>query len=312
MAKKTKIELKAENDSLKKEAAILRESLDKAHKAHVAPVSPITRVKRSTKEDRIRVQIPDSHGCFRDKGAVDAFLRDLKYLDPDEIVMTGDHVDCGGFLAAHHTMGYVAQMDYTYEQDIAHANEFLNAIQKNAPRARIHYLAGNHESRVEAWCCTQALMTKSDADYLRKAFCPEYLLDLKGRGISFYRRSVRYMGLPVPGCIKLGKMHYIHEMGCAKNAAAQLVVKVGGNVRFGHTHRAQTEFIRTVAAGVICGLNPGCLCEIQQYYNHTKLTDHSHGYGCDLIAPSEHFLPLNVPIVNGVSYLTSLMGRMQE
>ncbi|MBA3761753.1 MAG: metallophosphoesterase [Chthoniobacterales bacterium] len=310
MAKLTKVELKAKADALAKENVELRASLAQAHAAHVAPFTPIKREKRNTREDRVRVQIPDSHGMYADSGAIAAFLADLKDLDPDEIVMTGDHVDCGGFLAAHHTLGYVAQMEYSYEQDIAAANEFLNAIQANAPRAKIHYLEGNHEGRVERWCVTQALGNKGDAEMMRKVFAPQYLLDLKGRGIPYYRRSVQYMGLPIPGAIKLGKMHYIHEMGCAKHAAADIVARFGGSVRFGHTHRSQSEIIRNVAAGVLGAWNPGCLCILQQYYSHSTLTNQSHGYGVELITPSDHFLSLNVPIINGISHLSALMRRM--
>ncbi len=309
MSKLTKVQLKEQSDALKKENESLRKSLKEAHDAHVNPIKvPI--VKRNIREDRVRVQIPDSHGMFANDAAIAAFLTDLKDLDADEVVMTGDHVDCGGFLAAHHTLGYVAQMDYSYEQDIASANEFLNAIQKAAPRAKIYYLEGNHEQRVVRWCITQSLGQKKDASYMAKAFAPEFLLGLKDRGIPYYRRDTMYMGLAIPGAIKLGKMGYIHEMGCSKHAAAAIVQRFGGSVSFGHTHRVQSDLIRTVSTGVIGAWNPGCLCDLQPLYMHTNLTDWSHGYGVELIAPSDHFLRLNVPIINGVSHLSSLMRRM--
>jgi hypothetical protein len=75
----------------------------------------------------------------------------VKVLDPDEIVLGGDIVECGGWLAKHQPIGYVAYCDYSYQEDIGAANWFLDELQKAAPRAEIHYIEGNHEDRVERW-----------------------------------------------------------------------------------------------------------------------------------------------------------------
>jgi hypothetical protein len=54
-----------------------------------------------------------------------------------------------------------------------------------APKARIDYIEGNHERRVETWCVTQSLRNSKDAEFLRRAFAPEFLLNLKERGIPY-------------------------------------------------------------------------------------------------------------------------------
>ena len=107
------------------------------------PPKPVPRKRR--KEDFVRVIANDVHGQMMDRDAVEAFLRDLKEWDADEIVLNGDIVECGGFLATHHTLGYVAQTEYSFQEDIAAGNWFLDEIQKAAPRAKIHYIEGNHE-----------------------------------------------------------------------------------------------------------------------------------------------------------------------
>jgi hypothetical protein len=103
------------------------------------------------KDDIVRVVASDLHGMKQHAAAVQAFLGDLKVLDPDELILNGDMTDCGGFLAQHHTLGYVAEVEYSYEEDTAAANRFLDACATQAPHARLEMLEGNHEGRVERW-----------------------------------------------------------------------------------------------------------------------------------------------------------------
>ena len=58
----------------------------------------------------------------------------------------GDHLDCDGFLAQHHVWGFVAETEYTFEDDVA-ANVMLDSVQKICPKAKLTYLSGitNHE-----------------------------------------------------------------------------------------------------------------------------------------------------------------------
>ena len=78
---------------------------------------------KSKKTDYIRFVIPDVHGCKMHRPSVSAMLGDLESLNPKEIVILGDFLDCGGFLAQHHTLGYVEQSTYSFDQDVAAAND---------------------------------------------------------------------------------------------------------------------------------------------------------------------------------------------
>lgn len=118
--------------------------LKQARGTRIEPVKQPPKA-RPGKDDFVRVIIPDSHGDHIARHAAAAFLADCARLNPHEIVMLGDHLDCGGFLAQHHTMGYVAETETSYEADVMATNQFLDEIQKAAPRARIKYLEGNHE-----------------------------------------------------------------------------------------------------------------------------------------------------------------------
>lgn len=274
------------------------------------PVRYVSRPGRKAhRGDLVRVLIPDTHGAKVSPDALAATLADIKALAPHEIILLGDHVDCGGFLAQHHTLGYVAETDYSYEDDIAAAAGLLDTVAAAAPSARIDYIEGNHERRVETWCVTQTLRHSRDAEMLRRAFAPEFLLGLQHRGIRYYRQGEFYDDLPVPGVIRRGKCYFTHGFTTAKHATASAQIKTAGNIVFGHTHRAQSDITRRLGVGTVGAWNPGCLCELQPLWNHTSPTEWTHGYAVQLVAPSGEFLHLNVPIVTGKSLLTSLFNR---
>lgn len=254
-----------------------------------------------------RVAVPDTHGSIVDPHAIQAFLADLEVINPAEIVMLGDHLECGGFLAEHHTLGYVAQSEYSFADDVVATNSLLDSIQRLAPNASVDYLEGNHERRLETWVCTQVRKHQKDGQFLRQMFSADSVLSIEKRGIRWIRQGVFYDGLPLPATIKRGHCYFTHGSSTAKHAAAEHVKKFGGNVVYGHTHRADSYVIRTVKEGSIGAWCPGCLCILQPLWQHTNPTDWSHGYGLQLVSSDGSFLHINVPIIAGKSYLQPLI-----
>jgi len=289
----------------------LASALERARATPKARVPIPHKPSKGSADDLVRVIIPDTHGSKADKAALAACLGDIKSLNPHEVVLLGDHVDCGGLLAQHHVLGYVADTAYTYEEDIAATRAFLDVLQTAAPRSRIHYIEGNHEKRAETLCVTMALRNSKDAEFLRKAIAPEFLLDLKGRGIPYYRQAEFYNGLKLPGTIKLGKCYFTHGSKTAANATAVMLSAFGAPLVFGHTHRAQSSTGRPVHSGVIAAWNPGCLCELQPLWQNTNPVTWSHGHAVQLVARSGEFLHLNIPILEGKSLLGSLASKFQ-
>lgn len=288
--------------------------LDRSRRAKFARIVR-PQIQMKLPGDRLRIIAGDIHGSRMDRAAVGAFLADVKRLQPHEIILIGDIVDCGGFLAAHHTWGYVAQTIYTYDQDIMAANHFLDQLREAAPSAVIVLLEGNHEQRVEKWCVTTAMRggNPADAEGLRRRNAPEYLLRLAERGIRYYRMANYYDGLPVPGFIKRGKCLFTHgSFVTAKHATNTIQAKIAGNVVFGNTHREQAERVRRVNVGIVGAWNPGCLCELQPLWLNTNPADWTHGYAVQFVARSENFLHLNVPLVSGKSLLTPFLQSAHE
>lgn len=263
--------------------------------------APPRNPKSHDEKDFTRVIASDLHGVMMDRPAVDAFLNDLTVWNPSEIVLNGDIVECGGWLAKHHTLGYVAQADYSYQDDIAAANWFLDQIQERCPEAVIYFIAGNHDDRIEKWIVDQTQAHSRDAEFLRRLCSPSVLLKFEERGIKYFSRSeVHVKGLP-PGWIKLGKVFFTHELGTSKNAAAKAVAQTAGNVVYAHTHRADSSTLVLPGVGLVTAWNPGCLCQRQPLWRHSNPTNWTHGYGVQVVAKSGEFMHHNVPIWEGRS-----------
>lgn len=288
--------------ALEKSLDLAQSTIARMQKARAAKIKP-GRPRKRTRKDIVRVAFGDLHGCKLAPAAVAAMLGDIQELNPDEIVIGGDMVDCGGFLAQHHTLGYVAETEYSYEDDIETANGFLDNLRDAAPNARIDYLEGNHENRVERWIVTEALRNTKDSRFLKKLVAPKTLLHLEKRGIQYYARNEAHGDCRQPGFIRKGKCFFVHEISGSQNAATDALRKVAGNVVFFHTHRADTAIGFRPGIGDIGAWNPGCLCEPRPMWQHTRPNDWTHGYGVQLVAPSGNFLHINVPIIQGESLL---------
>lgn len=259
----------------------------------------------------VRVVIPDTHGCIVDGPAFSAMLADVEALRPAEVVWLGDHMDCGGFLAQHHTLGYVAQTTYTFEQDVDAANQHLDHLQSLCPNAAHHYIEGNHERRLSTWAVSSALRNNQDAAFLLKMFSAESVLHLTRRGINYYAQGQYYMGLSIPATIRLGHCYFTHGHTSAKHAAANMLQRYGYNVVFGHIHRAQEHSSKTVKHGTIKAWCPGCLSQLQPMWQHTNPTEWTHGYAVQFVH-GEDFLHVQIPIVNGVSYLVPFTEHLAK
>ncbi len=261
--------------------------------------------KARGKRNIVRITVPDSHGSHIDAQAANAFLKDLKRLDPDEIVMMGDHLDAGGVFSSH-ARAYTNEMTESYDEDCQATNWFLDEIQKAAPRAKIIYLEGNHEARVAKWA-TCTFLSKRDADAYLERMGPKAALELKRRGIRYVARDEFTAGCSIPGTVKLSingvDVFYTHGIVCSMQATAVHLAKFGANVEHGHTHRAAAAHGRTVAKGEIAAWCAGTLAKIQPLYLHTNLSQWAHGYGVKLISSSGLFIRIQVPLVKGQSML---------
>lgn len=267
---------------------------------------PTGKPKPSPKGDRLRVIVSDTHGSHIDPGACKAFLADLATLQPAEVILLGDLMDCGGWLAKHHTMGYVAEAAGTFEEDVAATNQFLDAVQEAAPTARIWYVEGNHEARIVKSCLKMTDQSAADAAFLLRLWGCKAILQLEQRGIEFIPRDHLQPGLSVRGALKLGDWVYTHGMTAGRYAVNDAIGKLKTNVCMGHIHRRQTFTQQSATADVIEGYCFGCLCRFVPRYAETNTTNWAHGYGFQVVARDGGATTWSVPIVDGRSRLPYL------
>jgi hypothetical protein len=306
------------------EAARLKQQLDLERRAHTAtlaaleearlvasgplPAPPTPAKRAKLKGDEVEVIFGDVHGNHHDPAAFSALLADLKIIKPHRVIIGGDFINCGGFLAEHHTLGYVAESQDSYEEDIVVANRLLSAIQEHSNASEILYIEGNHEWRVERWALTQRLSHHKDTELLRRTFCAQHVLNLEKRGIKYFPQGQTHPGCQVPGWIKLGKVYFTHKIAGGSDAAETALRKVGGNIVFFDTHRATFKPRHIPNIGTVGAWNPGCLCKRQPMYAHTNPTGWTHGYLVRHVSRTGNFQIVNVSIADGVSF-GSLMLR---
>lgn len=308
-AGKKETRLATENKWLKSQIKLITEQLEETREGRGLVLPERTRGKARPKLF-CRLWVSDTHGSHIHLPALTAMLQDIEHIEVREVVLGGDHIECGGFLTMSHTLGYVAQMDEVgYGEDVNYTNDFLDKIQSTCPKADIYYLEGNHEQRVERWCVDAAIGHKGNAEFLMRALAPRHVLNLEKRGIKYIQMSKKYCGLDFPGILKLGQVYCMHGFSAAKHAAAETLRRIGGCVYYAHTHRADYEIANLVHGGVISAHNSGCMCQLMPLWNHTRPNNWSHGYNLTIVNESSGtFFPIPVPIVQDQSFLKNLWG----
>lgn len=277
-------------------------------------VLPVGGKKRRGRGNKafLRVIYGDTHGAYADPGAVRAFLNDLKILQPAELVHVGDALEATSFLAPHHTLGVVAQCDYTYSDDYMVANDLFDKIHNACPNVVSHTLIeGNHDARIEKEIIKWVLQKKQDVEALKALYAPAAVLHLAKRGIRYIERQRFYDGLSITGTIKLEPYALAThgEQFSGVQAATKLLQSFGQNVFFGHTHKLQALYSERLD-GTVGAFNSGCLCIKRPLWQLSRCSDWSHGFIIELVDPSHGFLAIPIPIVNGVSYLEPLVKAL--
>jgi hypothetical protein len=270
---------------------------------------PVGKRRSDNGKSYLRVAMGDTHGAHVDKAAAKAFFQDLEILNPAEVVHGGDILDCSGFLAQHHTLGVVAECAVTWEQDVMGANDFLDKIEKYAPGSSKIVILGNHCQRVERTIIKWVLANQANAKYLLSMFGPEKVLNLEQRGIRCIRYDEFYDGLGVRGTVKLEKCIFRHGTRIGPYAAAHTLNDFGCNVVFFHTHRIAMATKETID-GLIAAWNPGCLCELRPLYGLTDISGWGQGYLIQCVSPGKGHLTIQIPIINGTSYLFPLLNAL--
>lgn len=110
-----------------------------------------SRRKKPAGRDTTAFIIPDvqigyrGEETFHDERVIKLGLTALHEVQPDEVILIGDTVDLPSVSRWPQDREWVG----TVQKGIDRTHELLAQVRSNAPNARVHYLAGNHEKRLE-------------------------------------------------------------------------------------------------------------------------------------------------------------------
>jgi predicted phosphodiesterase len=302
----------------------------RAAKMFAMPIGKGAKAKRG--DAFIRVVVGDTHGsaldglewgepgkkgeprsCKISGGAAKAFLEDLEFLRPAEVVHLGDVVEAGAFLASHHAWGYVHECTYTWVEDQLAANCFLNEAQARTRDAEWYLTEGNHDRRPEIWCIDQVGGNYQDAVAMVDREGTRALLHIKERGIKYIGSTELMPGEHRPGVLKLGRCRYTHGSACGMNAAKANLDAFSANVCFGHTHRIATAAKEIADSPHIQAWSFGALCERRRMWQNGDPSNWQNGYGIQVVdCATGRFQTIQIGIIDGQSLLPCLVGHFRS
>jgi len=191
------------------------------------------------------VVINDIHVPNHDRKTVNAVFSCMKDIQPDEVILNGDIADFEAISRFEKGPEIEAKFGYELEE----LAEFFGYLRKTVPKAKIYYVNGNHEERLDKYLAKNAR---------ELAWLPslkiENILELKRYKIQFIKD--RWL-------IRDGVMYSHLDKASANPGASSKAIglKHTTDVVHGHVHK-----VAMMKHNNYTFIDNGCLCEVQQGY----------------------------------------------
>lgn len=232
---------------------------------------------------------PDTHVPYEDPKAFHVALASARAFQPHRIVLLGDFADFYS-VSAHpkHPM-----RSGGLEAEVAAVNARLDEIQSLG--ARVTYISGNHEWRLERHLIAKAPELFGFVEASR-------LFRVAERGWEW---------VPYMQHVTIGRLHLTHDVGHYGMNAHRLTRQAfESNSVIGHTHRLAVEYVGSAKGSAHVGAMLGWLGDKSQidYMHAAKAAVWQHGFGLayhETDTGNVHLVP--VPIVD---YRCIVEGRL--
>ncbi len=232
--------------------------------------------------DRL-VGLYDLHTPYHDDEAFRSALAFVRRVKPERVIVGGDWLD---FYQLSRFVKDPARK-LQLQDDIDVCIGMLRELRKCAPKARIWYLNGNHEARLQK----HLWGTESPLTSLRGLRVPR-LLGLPDMGVEWVESGV----LRWPSLVF--KHGNIVRAKAGDSAKAELERLWRSGVS-GHTHRLAQVYRRN-DAGSYTWTEAGCLCDLDPEYADGQVMDWQHGLVyAEVEKGGNRFTVHPVPIVKG-------------
>ena len=213
------------------------------------------------------VYLPDAHVPFHDSKAIAAALDFVRSYKPSHVILGGDWHD----FYALSRFEREPRRRLELAQNITALVSVLEQVRGAAGGARIIYLRGNHEYRLVKYLWTRA----PELSGLPSLEVPE-LLQLKRIGIEWQES----------GALMLGGVLWKHGHKVRQKSGYSVtgeVERAGVSVVMGHVHRLGLVCRRTYA-GMVMGVEAGCLCDLSPEYMEGQIADWQQGIAVGEVA----------------------------
>ena len=219
--------------------------LERPARAAIKPVK-VKKVKRPLK---VAVFLPDPQigyrwyggddwAPFHDERAIDLAMQLVREIQPDELINLGDMIDFP-------TLSRWPQeeaMQRTIQKSIDYTHEFLGLQRANAPDAKIVWVEGNHDLRLQNYVQTNAAkisgLRRANMGHELPLLSLPYLLRLDELDVNYvggYPKAEYYLS----DCLKAKHGDCVKSSG---KTAAAVAEREDVSTVFGHVHRAETSY----------------------------------------------------------------------
>lgn len=236
------------------------------------------------------IVVSDAHHPFHDRVAWNVCLNAIRVVQPTDVVIIGDGIDCYSISQFVKSPERRASLKWEVEE----TNREFDRLQRAARNSAVHYLGGNHEYRFDRYI-------ETNAPELWGMIHIHELLRIRDRGWNW---------TPYKKHINIGKIAYTHEIGrCGKNAIAQSLADFGHSIIIGHTHRLGALYGGTVRGERHVAMSVGWLGDFSKVdYKHEALAhrEWQHGFGHVKYLRNGVGFVNPVPIINGVAVVDNV------
>lgn len=223
------------------------------------------------------VVLSDVHIPYHDNVAINTAVKFIKEKQPEVIILNGDIVDFYDLSKFNKDPDRVQCL----QQEIDEVQELFKRLRKTAPLAKIYYVRGNHERRLETY-----LMKNPELNSLKALKLPN-LLGLDKYDIEYVEKELR-----------LGSLKIIHgdmvRKFSAYTAKAEIEIHDCSGIS-SHTHRGGVYYQATPERYLLWA-ESFCLCDLHPHYIDYPNWQQGLLYGW---VKNESFAVTPVPIVNG-------------
>jgi len=197
---------------------------------------------------KLHAVLPDMHIPKHDMNAIENALNRVDEEKAGKVILLGDIAD----MEAISTFSRKLDKRAAFWQEIELVRGMLAYFQKRFKGCEVHYLAGNHESRLSKY------VTRNCPELSNiPALALEQILEIP-KTWKFYPYNLN--------AVVIDDISYIHGRKFSGNVCMCNLNKYMGSVVQGHSHRASSMYLRLSSGKHIGAVESGCLCDLKPGY----------------------------------------------